>query len=492
VSTAEQNPDAQRHALIGAGVHSEHLYVDHTFEAKSSRPHWNALYEALRPGDVLVATRLDRVGRSTSHLVTLHNELADRGVAFAFLEQGIDTTTSEGRLMYRMLAAIAEFQRDLIVANTREGLAAARARGRKGRRKPKLTARQVQPAQQLYDAGEKTIGEIAAIFTVPRTTIYGHLDKTSGGGRPRSRKRGTNTTMQANSLAAASSTGLDDPDYSDQDFPRPVRVGLRRTEEPLSSQERELHDRLVRQRVAMRTSRWPSCGNEPIEARERWQQRQDLVTIWLHLDGNAIRERGTAPPGPLITGLHADTPPGLWLPALPAWLHDHRLVHAPRTPLRPPRLTQTSPRAAVTNETFRSIASRWPLPKRKRPHARGAGSTPSRYTPTSNRPTHHRTRRPTTHLPADVAARGAQTDQHGDGTSPIWFTEFGWTTTDSGERRGVMESVQARFFRQASVCRVTNQRASEPAVAECLHQGRSRRFAIGRRGAHGRDLVECT
>lgn len=64
----------------------------------------------------LVATRLDRVGRSTSHLVTLLDELAARGVAFRFLEQGIDTTTSEGRLMYRMLAAIAEFQRDLIIA----------------------------------------------------------------------------------------------------------------------------------------------------------------------------------------------------------------------------------------------------------------------------------------------------------------------------------------------------------------------------------------
>ena len=137
---------------------------------------------------MLVATRLDRVGRSTTHLVTLLDQLAGRGVAFRFLEHGIDTTTSEGRLMYRMLAAIAEFQRDLIIANTREGLAAARARGRKGGRKPKLTGHKAQLAQQLYDAREKTVAEIAAIFTVPRTTIYGHLNNGSAGARPRARK----------------------------------------------------------------------------------------------------------------------------------------------------------------------------------------------------------------------------------------------------------------------------------------------------------------
>lgn len=83
-------------------------------------------------------TRLDRVGRSTAHLVSLLDEFRQRGVEFRFLEQGIDTTT-EGRMVYRMLAA-AEFQRDLIVANTHEGLAAARARGRIGGRKPKLSS----------------------------------------------------------------------------------------------------------------------------------------------------------------------------------------------------------------------------------------------------------------------------------------------------------------------------------------------------------------
>jgi DNA invertase Pin-like site-specific DNA recombinase len=136
-------------------VHPDQLYLDRTSGAKSSRPAWDVLCKALRAGDVLVATRLDRVGRSTTHLVTLLDQLAGRGVAFRFLEQGIDTSTAVGRMFFQILGAIAEFQRDLIIANTREGLTAARARGRKGGRKPKLTAPQVQLAQQLYDAGEK-------------------------------------------------------------------------------------------------------------------------------------------------------------------------------------------------------------------------------------------------------------------------------------------------------------------------------------------------
>lgn len=188
VSTGDQNPDAQRDALTRVGVDPAHLYVDHTSGAKSSRPQWDAAYKALREGDVLVATRLDRVGRSTTHLVGLLDELGARGVAFRFLEQGIDTTTSEGRLMYRMLAAIAEFQRDLITSNTREGLAAARARGRTGGRKAKLSAQQAELARSMYDETDDdgrrkhTVAEIAAIFNVSRTTIYGHLDQGSVGG----------------------------------------------------------------------------------------------------------------------------------------------------------------------------------------------------------------------------------------------------------------------------------------------------------------------
>jgi DNA invertase Pin-like site-specific DNA recombinase len=331
VSTADQNPDAQRDALLRAGVHPDQLYLDRTSGAKSSRPARDALCKALRAGDVLVATRLDRVGRSTTHLVTLLDQLAGRGVAFRFLEQGIDTTTSEGRLMYRMLAAIAEFQRDLIIANTREGLAAARARGRKGGRKPKLTGHQVQLAQQLYDARDKTVAEIAAIFTVPRTTIYGHLNNGSAGTRPRARKPSAPITEPAKVADSAGSPGA---------VLRPKPALIPQADDPPSAQERALHERLVRQREAMRASRCPTCGNEPVEAQIRWRQRQDLAIIWLHLNGDELREQrhcvacqphdqpviiecDRCGDGPLVTGLPANTPIDQWPPALTRWLHNN-------------------------------------------------------------------------------------------------------------------------------------------------------------------------
>ncbi len=87
--------------------------------------------------------------------------------------------------MFGMLSVLAEFQRELIIANTRDGLAAARARGRKGGRRPKLTPSQTRQAQRLYDEGEHTVQQIADMFSVKRGTLYGHLDQTSIGGRPR-------------------------------------------------------------------------------------------------------------------------------------------------------------------------------------------------------------------------------------------------------------------------------------------------------------------
>jgi len=93
------------------------------------------------------------------------------------LEQGIDTATAEGRAMFGMFSVLAELQREPIVANTRDGLAAARARGRRGGRPAKLSPDQFALAQRLYDAGEHTVAQIAAMFTVPRSTVYGRLDK---------------------------------------------------------------------------------------------------------------------------------------------------------------------------------------------------------------------------------------------------------------------------------------------------------------------------
>ena len=171
----ERNADHQVDALVRAGVAERDVHVDVASGAKASRPELDLVLQLLRDGDTLVITRLDRLGRSLVHLVTLGAQLRDRGVGLRVLEQGIDTSTAEGRAMYGMLSVLAELQRELIVANTRDGLASARVRGRVGGRKPKLTPEQAVLAQQLYDAKEKTVQQIGDLFGVPRSTVYGYL-----------------------------------------------------------------------------------------------------------------------------------------------------------------------------------------------------------------------------------------------------------------------------------------------------------------------------
>ena len=192
VSTADQNPDHQIDALHRAGVEEQNIYVDHASGAKASRPKLDEVLRMLRDGDTLKITRLDRLGRSVLHLVTLGAELRQRGVGLHVIEQGIDTTTAEGRAMFGMLSVLAELQCELIIANTRDGLAAARARGRTGGRPPKLNPEQTALAQQLYDTGERSVQQIADLFSVPRTTVYGHLDPASKGKRPTSQRSPAN------------------------------------------------------------------------------------------------------------------------------------------------------------------------------------------------------------------------------------------------------------------------------------------------------------
>lgn len=177
VSTVDQNPDHQVDALRRAGVEERHIHVDVASGAKASRPKLDLVMQLLRDGDTLKVTRLDRLGRSLQHLVNLGADLRDRGVGLHVVEQGIDTGTAEGRAMYGMLSVLAEYQRELIVANTNDGLAAARARGRVGGRKPRLTPDQARVAQERYDAREMTVQQIADMFGVPRSTIYGHLNR---------------------------------------------------------------------------------------------------------------------------------------------------------------------------------------------------------------------------------------------------------------------------------------------------------------------------
>lgn len=181
VSTADQNIDHQTDAFARAGVPPENIHVDYASGAKASRPQLDVVLGRLRSGDSLHVTRLDRLGRSLAHLVNLGAGLREQGVDLVVLEQGIDTRTAEGRLMFGMLATLAEYQRELIVANTNDGLAAARARGRVGGRKPRLTPDQSALAQRLYDEtgpdgrSAYTVKGIADVLGVPRSTVYGYL-----------------------------------------------------------------------------------------------------------------------------------------------------------------------------------------------------------------------------------------------------------------------------------------------------------------------------
>ncbi|GAA1690433.1 recombinase family protein [Nonomuraea maheshkhaliensis] len=181
VSTDDQNPDHQYDALTRAGVEPGNIHLDKISGSKSSRPQFDLVLKMLREGDTLVVTRLDRLGRSMVHLVNLGAELRERGIHLLVTEQGIDTRTPEGRAMYGMFSVFAEFQRELIVANTRDGLAAARARGRSGGRPKALRERQAQLAREMYDEtgqdGKRkwTVQQIADELGVKRTTVYGYL-----------------------------------------------------------------------------------------------------------------------------------------------------------------------------------------------------------------------------------------------------------------------------------------------------------------------------
>jgi DNA invertase Pin-like site-specific DNA recombinase len=175
VSTRDQNPEAQEDALKAAGC--EQIFTDKASGKLARRPELDKALMVAREGDQIVVTKLDRLGRSLENLIELSKTLEARGIVLVVLDQGIDTSTAVGRMFFHILGAIAEFEHALMTERTHEGLAAARARGRVGGRKPKLRPRQIKLAQEMYDSREYTVQQIADEFSVTRPTIYRHLGK---------------------------------------------------------------------------------------------------------------------------------------------------------------------------------------------------------------------------------------------------------------------------------------------------------------------------
>lgn len=172
VSTADQTTDPQTDLLAAAGC--ERIFVETVSGALRDRPQLRACLDYLRPGDVLVVAKLDRLGRSLAHLIETVTTLDSRGIGLVSLSESIDTTTAAGRLLLHVLGAVSQFERDLIVERTQAGLAAARARGRKGGRPPKITPEKVEAARMLIASG-RTVEEAASAVGVSRATLYRHL-----------------------------------------------------------------------------------------------------------------------------------------------------------------------------------------------------------------------------------------------------------------------------------------------------------------------------
>lgn len=177
VSTDEQDVALQLEALQQHGCAREWIFVDTASGARTQRPGLDACLGSLRKGDVLLVWRLDRLGRSMPHLVHLVTELRELGIGFRSLCDGmVNTTTASGELVFNLFSALAQFERRLIQERTRAGLSAARARGRKGGRKPiNPDEPRVQMAKAMHKDKSVSIADICRTLNISRATFYRYL-----------------------------------------------------------------------------------------------------------------------------------------------------------------------------------------------------------------------------------------------------------------------------------------------------------------------------
>ena len=176
-----QTVDLQMDELTQAGVEKRRIYIDHASGKKDDRPGLEACLKALRKGDTLVVWKLDRLGRNLTHLVNLIDELHKRNVALKVVKgegANIDTTTSTGKLVFGIFAALAEFERELISERTRAGLMAARARGRRGGRRHTMTPAKVRLAMAAMSNEETVVNDLCRELGVTRQTLYRYVGPT--------------------------------------------------------------------------------------------------------------------------------------------------------------------------------------------------------------------------------------------------------------------------------------------------------------------------
>jgi DNA invertase Pin-like site-specific DNA recombinase len=168
--TDRQNSDLQNDALLAAGVDSRHLFEDRASGGRADRPGLTQALAFVRPGDVLVVWKLDRLGRSLTHLIEIVNTLKANQVAFRSLTEGMDTTTASGELFFHIFGALAQFERALIKERVTAGLAAARHRGRIGGRPPAIPPEKLDAIVESLRGGMSKAA-VCRTFGVKRTTL---------------------------------------------------------------------------------------------------------------------------------------------------------------------------------------------------------------------------------------------------------------------------------------------------------------------------------
>ncbi len=177
VSTEQQNLDRQLDMLQKYGV--DFIYNEKMTGTKRNRPELEKLLERLTEGDTVVVESLSRLGRSTKDLIWLMETFNTKGVNLVLLKESIDTTTSTGKLLFTLMSAIAQFERDVIADRTREGLNSARARGRKGGR-PRTDSEKLRKAIKLYNTQQYSLAEIEDMTGVKRSTLYREIRSKNG------------------------------------------------------------------------------------------------------------------------------------------------------------------------------------------------------------------------------------------------------------------------------------------------------------------------